>query len=504
MKISEESSRIIHHRAVRIGTDDPNRPVSFMLETLAGRFSLLFLWRLSSTWWSNNKKDQSKIPSFDCTLLSCSNKSIRGKKHGETQWQQDHGKVTNAKRRAKRHGKDTITIWWQQERSTEILSEPMDGRKNIADTWTTSRRSTSLTPHPGIRSTGTRAPTRWQATMRIVKLDQWKQEEISDPLRKFSQISDKNKDDRIPLFRRTRARQRLLDEELRAELERICQNWRTYFSQPSSSSWSSQNWWQHEHQDSQWREHQDTQWQDHQYHTWWFRRLFQGVSLTGNRDSLASDGVCGQNTSSHAHFSQSWRVAHVWAHLTVTRTCVWPKIKMFTGVVLSLCALKSHPISQHVSQDTSRRTWPSHRFGPRLHRRHPLHDLWLESGVPPVPLRVEGRQSGCLAEPLPNTSVITSIIFSFLFFWKSWKFRWFSLRVKRTGRLLRLLKMKVCCWASIFLVGGTSSSFHPSLVGGPPSHRRGSASSFFTVVDRTPRRTHIFLSLDMSRMSEHI
>ena len=28
------------------------------------------------------------------------------------------------------------------------LSQPMDGRKNIADTWTTSRRSTSPTPHP--------------------------------------------------------------------------------------------------------------------------------------------------------------------------------------------------------------------------------------------------------------------------------------------------------------------------------------------------------------------
>ena len=32
-------------------------------------------------------------------------------------------------------------------RSTEN-SQPTDGRKSIADTWTTSRRSTSLTPHP--------------------------------------------------------------------------------------------------------------------------------------------------------------------------------------------------------------------------------------------------------------------------------------------------------------------------------------------------------------------
>ena len=141
-------------------------------------------------------------------------------------------------------------------RSTEILSEPMDGRKNIADTSITSRRSTSLTPHPGIRGAGTRAPSRWHATMRIVKLDQWKQEEISDPLPKFSQVFDKNLDDRIPLFRRTR---RPFDEARRAELEWMSHNWSTYFSQPSSSS-SSQNWWQHEHPYSQWREHQDTQW----------------------------------------------------------------------------------------------------------------------------------------------------------------------------------------------------------------------------------------------------
>ena len=33
-------------------------------------------------------------------------------------------------------------------------------------------------------------------------------------------------------------------------------------------------------------------------------------------------------------------------------------LKIFTGVVLSMCALKSHPISQHVSLNTSRRTWP--------------------------------------------------------------------------------------------------------------------------------------------------
>ena len=67
-----------------------------------------------------------------------------------------------------------------------------------------------------------------------------------------------------------RMRQRPSDEALRADLEWMSQNWTTYFSQLSSSSSSSQNWWQHDNQDSQWREHQDTQWRDHQWqdHKW--------------------------------------------------------------------------------------------------------------------------------------------------------------------------------------------------------------------------------------------
>ena len=55
---------------------------------------------------------------------------------------------------------------------TEILSKSMDGQKNLPDTWTASRRSTSLTLHPGIRGTGSKAPSRWHAKLRIVNLDQ--------------------------------------------------------------------------------------------------------------------------------------------------------------------------------------------------------------------------------------------------------------------------------------------------------------------------------------------
>ena len=89
----------------------------------------------------------------------------RGKKHGETQWQQDHWKAMDVRRGAKKHNKDTITIRWQQDEKYRN-SQQADGQKNIADTWTTSRRSTSLTPHLGITGTSTRTPSRWHATKR--------------------------------------------------------------------------------------------------------------------------------------------------------------------------------------------------------------------------------------------------------------------------------------------------------------------------------------------------
>ena len=79
---------------------------------------------------------------------------------------------------------------------------------------------------------------------------------FSNPLRIFSQVFDKNKDDRIPVFRRTSGHgkdhsMKHCEETWNGRVE----IGKTYWSQPSSSS-SSQQWWQHEHQD-QWRDQQD-------------------------------------------------------------------------------------------------------------------------------------------------------------------------------------------------------------------------------------------------------
>ena len=57
-----------------------------------------------------------------------------------------------------------------------------------------------------MRGTGTRAPSRWCATMVIAKRDQRKPEKVSIPLLKFSPVFDKSKQDRNPSFRRTRER----------------------------------------------------------------------------------------------------------------------------------------------------------------------------------------------------------------------------------------------------------------------------------------------------------
>ena len=125
----------------------------------------------------------------------------RGKRHGEAQWQRDHWKAMDARRGARGKGHDTIVIRWQEMESTGILRKPVDGPKKIADTWTTSRRSTSPMPHPGTRGTGTRAPS-YLFSMMTSKLDQRKQEKISSPPRELSQIFDENKDDRTSFSRR--------------------------------------------------------------------------------------------------------------------------------------------------------------------------------------------------------------------------------------------------------------------------------------------------------------
>ena len=125
---------------------------------------------------------------------------------------------------AKLSGKETIRKQWMPKEDKETWKRhyhnPVATRWEVQKFWASPRPDgrilpipglphddRHLTPHSGIRSTGTRAPSRWDATMRIVKLDQWKEQEISNTLRKFSQVFNKNKEDRIPIPKNERTKQ---------------------------------------------------------------------------------------------------------------------------------------------------------------------------------------------------------------------------------------------------------------------------------------------------------
>ena len=108
------------------------------------------------------------------------------------------------RRGATRKGHDSIVIRWQEDEKHRNSQTVIDGQKTFAFIWTISLRSTSRTVRHGTTGTSTRSPSRWYAVMMIAKVDRCEHEEILSPLHEFSQVFDKNKDERILLFRRTR------------------------------------------------------------------------------------------------------------------------------------------------------------------------------------------------------------------------------------------------------------------------------------------------------------
>ena len=149
----------------------------------------------------------------------------RGNRHGEAQCgKRDHWKAMDAQRGARRTITNPSCSDGRMTKSIENLRKFMDGQKIIADTWTTSRRSTSATAQPGTSGTCTKTPSSWYPVMMIGKLDRCEREKTLCRPRKLSQIFDENEDDRIP--KNERARQRPFDEALRADLEWHSPDWK--------------------------------------------------------------------------------------------------------------------------------------------------------------------------------------------------------------------------------------------------------------------------------------
>ena len=111
-RIRSHNSRNGQHRVVRVVTDIQNRPEPFMLEAIAGGIDVLFLRRLSSTWY---KRISARFQALTVPYYLARVNRPRGKKHGETQWQQDHWKAVDARRGAWKHNKGTIVIRWQED-----------------------------------------------------------------------------------------------------------------------------------------------------------------------------------------------------------------------------------------------------------------------------------------------------------------------------------------------------------------------------------------------------
>ena len=217
----------------------------------------------------------------------------------------------------------------------------MEGHKNIADTWTASRRSTFLTSRPGSRGTGTRALTLACNTQDRQEGPLNTRKDFKPTMQALASLRQEQGRNNSYSPKNERTRQRPFDQELYTKLEWMSQK---------------QNWWH-----SQWSGHQGTQWRDHQWqdHDW------SGVSVrnrkllcdTDQQDyqwkdliwkifnffhtcrvqtlaNVVHSTVCEDRTPRRTHiFSQSCRVAHARAHL-IMQTCAWLKCKFsLTGDV---------------------------------------------------------------------------------------------------------------------------------------------------------------------------
>ena len=186
------------------------------------------------------------IVPFFCARVTCS----RGKRNGEAQWQKDHLNAKDAKRGARRNGHDSIVLRWQNDEKyresqkvhgwTEEFCRDLDYLTTIDISYSAWHQRNHyentifLVSHDDDRQAGPmRARKDFQSTTQ--NLTDLRQEQG-------------RKNSCIP--KNERARQTPFDEALRADLEWHSQNWKTYSSQTSSSS-SSQQLWQHEHQDTQ-------------------------------------------------------------------------------------------------------------------------------------------------------------------------------------------------------------------------------------------------------------
>ena len=115
----------------------------------------------------------------------------------------------------------------KRTKSIEILRELTDGQNNFADTWTTSRRSTSPDTAPWHQRHGYETPSCWYAMMMIAKLDRCEREkDFKSTTQTLTSLRQEQGRQNSKIPKNERVRQRPFDEALRADLEWQCPNWK--------------------------------------------------------------------------------------------------------------------------------------------------------------------------------------------------------------------------------------------------------------------------------------
>ena len=213
----------------------------------------------------------------------------------------------------------------------------------------------------------------------------------------------------------------------------MSQDWKTFWSQPSSSSASSQQWWHHERQDSPMARTPR--------HSMARSPMARSPMATRQvvKRVMATDSMQILRGSHFARFLRTRKFVHRFrvptlayvVHATGGEARTLRRTHIFQSLVVSrmpehiksrthmcglrlddpchrvVCCLVAHPKSFHLkacfTQHFSVFLTPSHHSVPHHHRLHPLHDRCLESGVLPVLTSLEGRQSGYLARTLLDT-----------------------------------------------------------------------------------------------------
>ena len=210
---------------------------------------------------------EARFPSFDSSFLPCTSESFKEQETRRDsvvtktigkQWmpEEEHGNTTRG----------TIVIRWQEDetcRSSQQVHGWTEEYCRYLGYFTTIDISYTAPWHQRHR---------YESNITLVCNDENRQggpmkarQDFKPTTKILASLRQEKGRQHSFIPKNERMRQRPFDEALRAELEWMSQNGRTYFSQPSSCSSSSENWWQHEHQDSPWREHQDTQWRNHQW-----------------------------------------------------------------------------------------------------------------------------------------------------------------------------------------------------------------------------------------------